>query len=99
MHPVISNLVNTSFYQTYNINTKIKADNRKHNLDFNEVVLWLDTSMHFGNKEEKYNDSYRNNLEVRVIKKRLKELIKSMPIKILMLVLLLFLDTMLKSNY
>ncbi len=76
MHPVISNLVNTSFYQTYNINTKIKADNRKHNLDFNEVVLWLDTSMHSGNKEEKYNDSYRNNLEVRVIKKEIERINK-----------------------
>ncbi|WP_416808989.1 AAA domain-containing protein [Bacillus thuringiensis] len=76
MHPVISNLVNTSFYQTYNINTKIKADNRKHNLDFDEVVLWLDTSMHSGNKEEKYNDSYRNNLEVRVIKKEIERINK-----------------------
>lgn len=76
MHPVISDLVNKSFYPTYNINSKIKADNRKHNLDFDEVVLWLDTSIHSDNKEEKYNDSYRNNLEVRVIKKELERINK-----------------------
>ncbi|MCU4863591.1 AAA domain-containing protein [Bacillus cereus] len=76
MHPVISNLVNTSFYPTYNINTKIKAENRKHDLDFDEVVLWLDTSMNLDNKEEKFKGSYRNNLEVRVIKKEIERINK-----------------------
>lgn len=76
MHPEISKLVNTSFYPTYRINTKVKAESRKHNLGFNEVVKWIDTSTLPDNMEEKFNDSYRNNIEVRVIKNELDKINK-----------------------
>ncbi|MFD1205312.1 AAA domain-containing protein [Sporosarcina contaminans] len=76
MHPVISKLVNTSFYPTYKINTKVKAEKRKHNLGFNEVVLWIDTSTLSDNLEEKFNDSFRNNLEVIIIKNELDKINK-----------------------
>ncbi|MBP0726397.1 protein kinase [Bacillus sp. RG28] len=76
MHPEISKLVNTSFYPTYRINTKVKVEDRKHNLDFNEVIRWIDTANLSDNMEEKFNDSYRNNLEVRVIKNELEKINK-----------------------
>ncbi|MFB1100416.1 AAA domain-containing protein [Terribacillus sp. JSM ZJ617] len=74
MHPVISDLVNKSFYQTYKIKTKVSEDKRKHHLDFEEVVLWLDTSALPDKKEERINNSFRNSLEVRIIKKELERI-------------------------
>lgn len=73
MHSVISKLVNTCFYPNFDIKTKSKDIDKQHNLEFPQQIVWIDTSHSFNNEEDPVNKSFRNNLEVKVILKKLEE--------------------------
>lgn len=73
MHPIISKLINESFYPSYTIKTKVKETDRQHNLGFPHQIVWLDTSTLENNIEETVNKSFRNPLEVKIIQKELRK--------------------------
>lgn len=74
MHSNISKLVNNVFYPKYDIKSRADDSKRKHHLNYDKQVIWLDTSYEKSNLEEEVNKSFRNRLESKVILRHLENI-------------------------
>lgn len=74
MHSAIAEMIREVFYPTTKIITKIPNEKREHGLSFKEKIIWLDTSHNENNKEKEDGTSFKNNLEMYVIKKELEKI-------------------------
>ncbi len=74
MHSNISKLINNIFYPKYKIKSRAIDEEKKHELGFNEQVIWLDTNFMEENVEEEVNKSFRNKLESKIILSKLEEI-------------------------
>jgi predicted DNA helicase len=73
MHPTISKLINNVFYPTTNIETRKKAEERKHLLEWApKSIIWLNTQSLNGNEEQEVLKSFKNNTEAQAILKQLE---------------------------
>lgn len=78
MHPTIGTLISSTFYDN-EIKNGVSEDERIVNIKEyeNTAIEWISTSSLLNRFESEDGDSYKNNLEVKIIEKKLKKFDKS----------------------
>lgn len=78
MHPTIGTLISSTFYDN-EIDNGVSAENRNVGIKEyeNTAIEWISTSSLPNRFESADGDSYKNNLEVKIIEKKLQQIDKS----------------------
>ncbi|MFB5545252.1 serine/threonine-protein kinase [Bacillus cereus] len=77
MHPIISKLINDIFYPTTNIESRKSAEERKHLLEWSpKSIVWLNTQYLPNNKQQEVLNSFKNNIEAKIILQQLEAIEK-----------------------